>query len=167
MMSSTRKPRTTLAAAYHLRRVPTRSGVTGDLIYMSSIAEIMPAPLAQRSDAVLQGGRRESLHDLARRLCLHHHDLAKDLPLASLRGGLRPELEPAQAREGEQARLHDLLRRDLGQAVNGLRAHRLLQLTRSCKRVSNRHLRHRLACCLHGSHCSARCYVRTGAKVSL
>merc|ERR1712048_528657 len=108
-----------------------------DLSYMSSIAEIMSALLAQRSDALLQGGRRESLHDPARGLCLHHHHLAKDLPLASLRGGLRPGLQPDQAWDGEQARLPNLRRRDLGQAVNGLRAHRLLQLTRSCKRVSN------------------------------
>merc|ERR1712151_51171 len=138
--------------------------------YMSSITEIMSAPRAQRSDALLQGGRRESLHDLARGLCLHHHHLAKDLPLASLRGGLRPGLQPDQAWDGEQARLPNLRRRDLGQAVNGLRAHRLLQLARSCKRVSNGHLGHRLACChccLHGSHVSGRFYVRTGAKECL
>merc|ERR1711909_81973 len=95
-------------AAYHLRRVPTRSSATGGLSYMSPIAETMLAPLTPCSDALLQGSSRESLHDLPRGLCLHHHYLAEDLPLASLRGRLRPELKPAQAREGEQARLDDL-----------------------------------------------------------
>merc|ERR1712039_410108 len=96
--------------------------------YVSSIPEITLAPLAPCSDAVLQGGRRESLNDLPRGLCLHHHHLAEDLPLASLRGGLRPGLQPAQAREREQARLPDLRSRDLGQADNELRAHRFLKL---------------------------------------
>merc|ERR1712060_69164 len=96
---------------------------------VSSIPEITLAPLAPCSDALLQGGRRESLNDLPCGLCLHHHHLAEDLPLASLRGGLRPGLRPAQAREGEDARLADLLRRDLGQTINELRAHRLLELT--------------------------------------
>merc|ERR1712019_144276 len=102
------------ATAYHLRRLPTRSGATGASSYMSPMAEVMLAPLAPCSDALLQGSSRESLHDLPRGLCLHHHDLAEDLPLASLRGRLRPGLQPAQAREGEDARLADLLRRDLG-----------------------------------------------------
>merc|ERR1711879_188493 len=97
-------------------------------LYMSPIAEIMSASLAPCSDALLQGGSRESLHDLPRGLCLHHHYLAEDLLLASLRGGLRSGLQPAQAWEGEDARLPDLLRRDLGQAVNDLQAHRLLEL---------------------------------------
>merc|ERR1719420_397721 len=103
------------------------------LSYTSPIAEIMLAPLAPRSDALLQGSSRESLHDLPRGLRLHHHHLAEDLPLASLRGRLHPGLQPAQAREGEEARLADFLRRDLGQAVNELRARRLLQLARSSK----------------------------------
>merc|ERR1719203_2017772 len=90
------------------------------------------------SDALLQGSSRESLHDLPCGLCLHHHHLAEDLPLASLRGGLCPGLQPAQAGEGEQARLTDLLRRDLGQAVDELRAHGLLELTGRGKRLSNR-----------------------------
>merc|ERR1712036_144972 len=98
----------------------------------------MSAPLASCSDALLEGSSRESLHDLPRGLCLHHHYLAKDLPLASLRGRLRPGLQPAQTREGEQACLPDLLRRDLGQAVNELRAHRLLKLARCGKRLSDR-----------------------------
>merc|ERR1712019_49032 len=106
------------AAAYHLRRLPTRGGATGALSYMSPMAEVMLAPLAPCSDALLQGSSRESLHDLPRGLCLHHHNLAEDLPLASLRSRLRPELKPAQAREGEQARLHDLLRRDLCEAAH-------------------------------------------------
>merc|ERR1712203_1213403 len=118
------------AAAYHLRRLPTRSGATGVLSYMSPLAEVMSTPLAPCSDALLQGSSRESLHDLPCGLCLHHHYLAEDLPLASLRGRLRPGLQPAQAREGEEARLAHLLRRDLGQAVHDLRAHRLLQLAR-------------------------------------
>merc|ERR1712039_462233 len=144
-------------AAYHLRRVPTRSSATGVLSYMSPIAEIMLAPLAPCSDALLQGRSRESLHDLPCGLGLHHHHLAEDLPLASLRGGLCPKLEPAQAGEGEQARLPNLLRHDLGQAVNDLRAHRLLELARSGERLGNGTLGHRLACRvhrLHGSHCS-------------
>merc|ERR550537_1316191 len=151
-MPSTRGARIPPAAAYHLRRLPTRSGTTGVLSYMSAIAEIMLAPLAPCSDALLQGSSRESLHDLPRGLCLHHHDLAEDLPLASLRGRLRPELKPAQAWEGEEARLDDLLRRDLGQAVNDLRAHRLLQLARSGKCIGNRTLSHGLACGLHRLH---------------
>merc|ERR1712217_694161 len=133
-------------AAYHLRRVPTRSSATGVLSYMSSIVEIMLEPLTPCSDALLQGGSRESLHDLPCGLCLHHHHLAEDLPLASLRGGLGPGLQPAQAGEREHARLPDLLRRDLGQAVNELRAHGLLQLARSGKRLRNPTLGHRLAC---------------------
>merc|ERR1712050_290081 len=56
------------SAAYHLRRVPTRSSATGVLSYLSPIAEIMLAPLAPCSDALLQGGSRESLHDLPRGL---------------------------------------------------------------------------------------------------
>merc|ERR1712203_696503 len=140
------------AAAYHLRRLPTRSGATGVLSYMSPMAEIMLAPLAPCSDALLQGSSRESLHDLPSGLGLHHHYLAEDLPLASLRGRLRPELKPAQAREGKDTCLDDLLRRDLGQAVNELRAHRLLELARSCKCLGNRTLRHRLSCRLHRLH---------------
>merc|ERR1711979_86708 len=149
---SARGARTPPTAAYHLRRVPTRSSATRVLSYMSPMAEIMLAPLAPRSDALLQGSSRESLHDLPRGLCLHHHHLAEDLPLASLRGRLRPGLQPAQAREGEEARLADLLRRDLGQAVNELRAHRLLKLARIGKCLGNRTLRHRLACRLHRPH---------------
>merc|ERR1719281_2294 len=102
-------------AAYHLRRVPTRSSVTGVLSYMSPRAENMLAPLAPCSDALLQGGSRESLHYLPRGLGLHHHHLTEDLPLASLSGGLCPGLQPAQAGEGEEACLPDLLGRDLGQ----------------------------------------------------
>merc|ERR1711879_564253 len=119
------------AAEHHLRRVSTRGGtIRGGLErYVSSIPEIALALLAPCSDALLQGGRRESLNDLPRGLCLHHHHLAEDLPLASLRGRLGPGLQPAQAGEGEQARLADFLRRDLGQAVNDLRAHGLLKLT--------------------------------------
>merc|ERR1740120_227516 len=139
-------------AAYHLCRVPTRSSATWVLSYMSLITEIFLAPLAPCSDALLQGGSRESLHDLPRRLCLPHPHLAEDLPLASLRSGLCPGLQPAQAWEGEQARLPDLLCRDLGQAVNDLRAHRLLKLARSGERLGNRTLRHRLACRLHRLH---------------
>merc|ERR1712019_102152 len=142
-------------AAYHLRRLPTRSSATGILSYMKLVAEIMLAPLASSSDALLQGSSRESLHDLPRGLGLHHHYLAEDLLLASLRGRLRPGLQPAQAREGEEARLADLLRRDLGQAVDQLRAHRLLQLARSGKCLGNRPLSHWLACGrrrLHGTH---------------
>merc|ERR1711976_957748 len=82
---------------------------------MSPLAEIMSAPLALSSDALLQGSSRESLHYLPSGLCLHHHHLAEDLPLASLGGGLGPGLQPAQAWEGEQARLPHLLRRDLGE----------------------------------------------------
>merc|ERR1711862_998234 len=159
-MSSAKGARVRPAAAYHLRRLPTRSGAARVLSYMSPMAEVMLVPLAPCSDALLQGGSRESLHDLPRGLCLHHHYLAEDLPIASLRGGLRPGLQPAQAWEGEEARLPDLLRRDLGQAVNELRAHRLLQLARSGKRLGNRTLRHRLACRLHrlhGSHVPPRC----------
>merc|ERR1712066_357465 len=133
MVPSTRGARMPPTAAYHLRRVPTRSSATGGLSYMSPMAEIVLAPLAPRSDALLQGGSRESLHDLPRGLCLHHHHLAEDLPLASLGGGLGPGLQPAQAWEGEHARPPHLLRRDLGQAVNELRAHRLLKLARSGK----------------------------------
>merc|ERR1711979_148545 len=110
-------------------------------LHKSPLAEIMLAPLAPCSDALLQGSSRESLHDRPSRLCLHHHYLAEDLPLASLRGRLRPELKPAQAREGKDTCLDDLLRRDLGQAVNELRARRLLQLARSCKCLGNRTLR--------------------------
>merc|ERR1712190_476506 len=51
--------------------------------------------------AVLDGLGGECLHDLLRRLRLHHHYLAEDLPLASLRRRLRPGLEAAQARKGE------------------------------------------------------------------
>merc|ERR1719420_1836394 len=79
------------------------------------------APLAPCSDALLQGGRRESLHDLPRRLCLYHHHLAEDLPLTRLRGGLSPRLQTAQSREGEHARLRALLRGDLREAVDDLR----------------------------------------------
>merc|ERR1719356_1520274 len=151
-MPSTRGARMPPTAAYHLRRVPTRSSASGVLSYMSPIAEIMLAPLARCSDALLDGGSWESLHDLARGLCLHHHNLAEDLLLASLSGGLHPGLQPAQAWKGEDARLPDLLRRNLGQAVNDLRAHRLLELARSRERLGNRTLGHRLACRLHRLH---------------
>merc|ERR1712228_906474 len=122
MVPSTRGAHMPPTVAYHLRRVPTRSNATGVLSYMSPRTENMLAPLAPCSDALLQGGSRECLHYLPRGLCLHHHHLAEDLPLASLRGGLGPGLQPAQAWEGEHARLHDLHRRNLGQAVNDLRA---------------------------------------------
>merc|ERR1719172_461497 len=95
-------------AAYHLRRVPTKGSATRVSSCMSPKAEIMLASLAPCSDALLQGGSRESLHDLPCGLCLHHDHLAEDLPLASLSGGLGPGLQPAQAGEGEQARLPDL-----------------------------------------------------------
>merc|ERR1719221_492844 len=86
---------------------------TGDWGGTSSGTWSVLAPLARCSDALLQGGRRESLHDLPRGLCLHHHHLAEDLPLTRLRGGLGPCLQTAQSRDGEEARLHDLLRGDL------------------------------------------------------
>merc|ERR1712187_602372 len=168
MMSSAKGACIPPAAAYHLRRLPTRSGATGLLSYMSPTAEVMLAPLAPCSDALLQRSSREGLHDLPRGLGLHHHYLAEDLPLAGLRGRLRPGLQPAQAREGEDARLADLLRRDLGQAVNDLRAHRLPELARSGECLGNRPLRHGLACRLHrlhGSHFPPRCFVRTGVQV--
>merc|ERR1712190_326114 len=96
-VTSTRGARMPPTAAYRLRRVPTRSRATRLLSYMSPIAEIMLAPLAPSSDAILQGSSRESLHDLPRGHCLHHHYLAEHLPLASLRGRLHPRLQPAQA----------------------------------------------------------------------
>merc|ERR1719436_2099516 len=106
---STRDARAQPTAAYHLRGAPTRGSAAGLLSCMIPIAETMSAPLAPCSDALLQGGSRESLYDLPRGLCLHHHHLAEDPPLASLCGGLCPRLQPAQAGEREHARLPDLL----------------------------------------------------------
>merc|ERR1719190_81848 len=80
------------------------------------------------SDAVLEGFDRVGLHNLARRLCLHHDDFAEDLALASLRRRLCPRLQPAQARQCEDTRLGNLRSRQLRQAVDHLRAHGLLQL---------------------------------------
>merc|ERR1712060_576169 len=80
------------------------------------------------SDAVLDGLRREGLHDLARGLRLHNTNLAEHLALAGLRRWLRPGLDPAKAGQHEDTRLRHLLGRQLRQAVDRLRAHRLLQL---------------------------------------
>merc|ERR1712039_341748 len=74
--------------------------------------------LHNRSKAVLDGLGRECLHDLARRLSLHHTDLAEDLALTSLGRRLRPGLEPAKAGQIEDACLGHLLGRQLGQAVD-------------------------------------------------
>merc|ERR1712050_555805 len=80
--------------------------------------------------AVLDGLGGECLHDLLRRLRLHHHHLAKDLPLASLCRRLRPGLEAAQARKGEDASLLHLGRGNRCEAVQHRRALGLLQLAR-------------------------------------
>merc|ERR1712187_588305 len=89
------------------------------------------------SQAVLDGLGRECLHDPLRRLRLHHHYLAKDLPLASLRRRLRPGLEAAQARKGEDAGLLHLGRGVRCETVQHLRALGLLQLAGCRKLLSN------------------------------
>merc|ERR1712187_661479 len=107
--------------------------------------------------AVLDGFGGECLHDLLRRLRLHHHYLAKDLPLASLRRRLRPGLEAAQARKREDAGLLHLGRGDRCETVQHLRALGLLQLA-SCRNLLSNGalpdglLRHALHA-LHRCHC--------------
>merc|ERR1712070_1065737 len=80
------------------------------------------------SDAILEGLHGEGLHDLARRLGLHHHHLAEDLALASLSRRLRARLDLAQPRKSEDTSAGHFLARDLRQAADHLRADGLLQL---------------------------------------
>merc|ERR1711879_31857 len=58
-----------------------------------------------RSNAVLEGLNRVRLHDLARRLGLHHDYFAEDLPLARLRRRLCARLDPAKAGHSEDTTL--------------------------------------------------------------
>merc|ERR1719356_1831536 len=57
------------------------------------------------SDAVLEGGHREGLHDRLRRLRLDHHNLAEDLTLARLRGRLLAGFDHAHTRQCDLAGL--------------------------------------------------------------
>merc|ERR1719168_587208 len=112
--------------------------------------------------AILDGLRGECLHDLLRRLRLHHHYLAEDLPLAGLRRGLRPGLEAAQARKGEDAGLLHLGRGDRCETVQHLRALRLLQLAGCRKLLSNGALPDGLlGRALHALH---RCHGDSGGR---
>merc|ERR1712060_158260 len=89
------------------------------------------------SQAVLDALGGERLHDLLRRLRLHHHHLAKDLPLASLCRRLRPGLEAAQARKGKDAGLLHLGCGNLCEAVQHRGALGLLQLAGCRELLSN------------------------------
>merc|ERR1711920_1155688 len=78
------------------------------------------------SDALLQGGHGERLDDSAGGL--RHLHLAEDLLLAGLRGRLDAGLDLAEAREGEDAVGHDLLRGKIGERGDDLARHVLLEL---------------------------------------
>merc|ERR1719337_63536 len=104
------------------------------------------------SDALLQGGKRECLHDLPGWLRLHHAHLSEDLPLASFGGRLRAGLDLEQPGDHEDARLGDLLRGNLAQAADELRALRPLQLVLAGKLLGQGALGHGLGGGLHGRH---------------
>merc|ERR1712187_498460 len=76
------------------------------------------------SNAILDGLHGVRLHDLLRRLGLHHHHLAEDLPLPRLCRWLRARLDPAEAGQGEDTSLRHLLRRDVRQATDDVHAQR-------------------------------------------
>merc|ERR1719240_529615 len=103
------------------------------------------------SDAVLQSSDGEGLDDLPRWLRLDDHDLAEDLPLSGLRGGLHARLDTAKARKREDPVLLHLGGSDLSDARKKLRHHRLLQLALACHRVGEGALAHCRGL-LHGRH---------------
>merc|ERR1740121_2361786 len=109
-------PRTCGRSPNLFRRLPTRSRSARGL---SS---------GNCSDASLESSDGEGLDHLLRGLSFDHDHLAEDFPLAGLRGGLHPRLDPAQARESEDASLDHFLRRDITKAADELRAHGLLEL---------------------------------------
>merc|ERR1711904_17156 len=86
-------PRTCSRSPNLFRRLPTRSRSTRGL---SS---------GNCSDASLESSDGEGLDHLLCWLSLDHDHLAEDFPLAGLGGGLHPRLDPAQARESENAGL--------------------------------------------------------------
>merc|ERR1719168_390967 len=114
------------------------------------------------SEAVLDGLGGECLHDLLRRLRLHHHHLAEDLPLAGLRRRLRPGLEAAQARKGEDTALLHLGCGDRCETLQHLRALGLLQLAGCRKLLSNGALPHGLL--RHALHALHRCHGDSGGR---
>merc|ERR1719181_1632295 len=80
------------------------------------------------SDALLQSRHWVRLYDCAGRLCLHHNDLAEDLPLASLGSRLLAGLDHAKSWESELASGFDLLGGNICKARNDLACHGLLEL---------------------------------------
>merc|ERR1719453_1926683 len=88
----------------------------------------MESSTGASSDSLLQSRHRVGLHDGPRRLRLHQHLLAEDLPLASLGGRLDTSLDHAEAWEGELAGGFDLLCCSLGKACDDLASNVLLEL---------------------------------------
>merc|ERR1740138_1527423 len=80
------------------------------------------------SDALLQGCHGKCLYDRASRPGLYHLHLAEDLLLAGLRRRLLAGLDPAEARESEDAVLLDFLGGDCGDAREHLACNGCLEL---------------------------------------
>merc|ERR1719491_2060736 len=82
-----------------------KSPLTGPLLQAQCGLSTTPTAQAMPrcSDALLQSCNAECLDHGRGRLCLHHHHLAENLPLASLGGWLLAGLQHAQAGDGELA----------------------------------------------------------------
>merc|ERR1740139_1689139 len=101
------------------------------------------------------------LHDGFGWLCLDHHDLSENLPLACFGGWLPTRLQHAETRNGKFASGLHLLGCNLCQTLKRLLARRGLELGRLGQSCCDARLRHGcsglgLHRCLHGlgSHCA-------------
>merc|ERR1719150_2331035 len=109
------------------------------------------------SNALLQRSHSEGLDNLLGWLCFHHHHLAKHLPLASLRRGLRLHLQHREAWDGELASGFDFLRGYGCETSKRLLAICRFQAGGCCDRRCDARLGHGRH--LHGS---LRCHVSNG-----
>merc|ERR1719198_2365303 len=87
---------------------------------------------ARLDDLLLQSRCWEGLHDCPGRLGGAFHFLAKDVPNACFCRGLHASLETAQPLDAEDASLLHLLRCDLQERLEQLRAGLLLQAMLFC-----------------------------------
>merc|ERR1719491_1417479 len=144
------------------KKYSRKSPLTGPLLQAqcglstAPTAQAMPQVL-RCSDALLKSCNTECLDHGRGRLCLHHHHLAENLPLASLGGRLLAGLQHAQAGYGELTILLHLVGGQLCKAVECLPAHSWLQLCGLSKRCRDARLAHghnalHRSCLSTGSH---------------
>merc|ERR1719498_237073 len=109
--------------------------------------------LRRYSDLSLERSNRESLDDSPGWLCLHLHLLTEGHPHSCLSGRFHASLDPAEAWDGEDARLLDLCCSKSGQALEEACTHLCFHFMLLGKCPDKGSLGHDFAARLHGLHC--------------